>query len=643
MKCICITGAVQFDLKIIEEVLQKSGMAEPKLVQHDTSIDIDFLHNQCAAVINHEMTVDENERPNLGRFVEKLASDIFMANVNSSLWGWADNRSTQLLDFWRDYDPRLYFILVCVSPEQMLANSMSSIEETSTFEEIMESWQKYHQQLLRFHLRNPQRSILIDTTDFFRNPNLFISYIAKHWNIKIALGSDFKLPVLPKDDYLLFLAQQLCIDNRKIVSLQNELKASCLVFDEDNSVNFSADKILFSYQAAQKRTSELVLEQQAQIEQLITKNAENSELLLLELHQAHQESEHYFEQFLNKQKDFEHSQARWQRMLQRNPEHCDYESLLIKAIAKNSILWQFRNLNTAYRTISAFDFEVKITPNHTVFVFYRLSEKQDTFEIVFANNGTVQKNSIEVLSKLATSDWIFLISLIHLLQDILKQPSNLNLPADFSLDALHFGVNQFSLLLKQITPSVRYDKVVLKREQVNPDYEHLWLKLMNLSFGSRHDESFEFRLSCANVRPNVFGGYPKLEFPEDVASQSFENWFEESYDDFGAKLELRFALPDAMDISIWEQLSERDQEFVAEIIRLLPKILNELKQANVKIKRSWEDWLQMSENIAQIYAMRVLPMSIISHTKDDLDKSTNSIDKIIAELWDDLSIEDEVV
>ncbi len=401
----------------------------------------------------------------------------------------------------------------------------------------------------------------------------------------------------------------------------------------------------------------VTLEQQAQIQQLITKNAENSELLLLELHQAHQESEQYFEQFLNKQKEFEHSQARWQRMLQRHPDYCDYETLLISSISKNSTLWKFQNLNIAERTAVAFDFEVNITSNCTAFVFYRLSEnspsfirwshtleKQDTFEIAFYHDGTVQKQCVDILNALATVDLQLLTSLIHLLKDSLKQSTMPNLPIDFSISALQFGVNQFSLLLNQLAPVVRYDNVVLKREQVNPDYEHLWFDLTNLSFGTQHNPNFEFRLSCANVRPNFFGSYPKLEFPEGRASQSFEQWFEESYDDFGSKLELRFALPDAMDISIWEKFSPQDQAFVADIIRLLPTILGELKQAGVKIKRSWEDWLQMASDIAQIYAMRVLPTPTMPSTKaNSIDKPINPVDKIVAELWDDLPAKAEAV
>jgi hypothetical protein len=246
--------------------------------------------------------------------------------------------------------------------------------------------------------------------------------------------------------------------------------------------------------------------------------------------------------------------------------------------------------------------------------------------MTFNNNGSTAQQDVDVLQALGTSDWRFLGVLAHWLKTTLSNTESANLPRDLPLDALRFGVNQFILLSSQLNSALRYDHVSLKREQTNPDYEHLWLKLANVVFEDQHASDFEFRLSCANVRPNAFGGYPKLEFPQEVAQPCFDSWFEESYDDFGAKLELRFALPDAMDMGIWGKLSAHDQALVVQLIEQLPIILRELVQSGASMKRPLNDWLRMAQSIEDIFAMRVLPVEL---------EVVESIDLLALNLYDD--------
>ena len=118
-------------------------------------------------------------------------------------------------------------------------------------------------------------------------------------------------------------------------------------------------------------------------------------------------------------------------------------------------------------------------------------------------------------------------------------------------------------------------------------------------------QAFEFRLSAANVGPKRFGTHPKLEFPEHVGQAPFANWFDESYDDFGAKLELRFALPDAMDITIWGRLAAPDQAFLLAVVRQLPGMLATLQHAGTKLKRAWGDWILMANEVQRVVGLRV--------------------------------------
>jgi hypothetical protein len=787
MKCICVAGVSQPDLEHVVSILEQSGMSAALSVEKQQAMDMSSWHQHVVDMIDEEGELQGFVNP--GRFMEQMASDIFLANIKTPLWGWADTRSTLLLDFWQNYDPRVYFVLVCVSPEQLLANAMRSQDENVSVEAVMLQWQQYHQQLLRFYLRNSERSVLVSALDCVQNPSLFVSHITTQWKIKTKLPRLFTLQTPPqKDSHLLFLAQQLCADEVQIQSLQNELSATRLYLDgslksQQDSCVYSAEEVLASYVLEQKSISvaiddakqaidklisekallvkkhdeqvttfknekntietqaklateenELLLlqlhqvqeelehyflenqnkeqefqAQQAQINSLIETNTQNSnsllreleqvkqeselyfnlcqdkenesqaqqaqinhltqvietekqntgeiqianeriayitqenELLLLQLHQVQEELEHYFLQYQDRENTIKQMEGRWQRMLERSPDYFDYDSLNVNITHngkhKHVSDWTLKNINAAGRTIEAVGFSFEVSKHHTAMCFHQSVDgvscfvkwpasltDQSVFKMTFDNNGSVAQQEVDILQALGTSDWRFLGVLAHWLNTTLAKTESANLPRDLPLDALRFGVHQFILLSNQLKSALRYDHVSLKREQTNPDYEHVWLKLSNVVFEDQHAADFEFRLSCANVRPNAFGGYPKLEFPQEATQPYFDSWFEESYDDFGAKLELRFALPDAMDMGIWGELSAHDQTLVVQLIEQLPIILRELVQSGASMKRPLNDWLRMAQSIEDIFAMRVLPVEV---------EVVESIDLLALNLYDD--------
>ena len=717
MKCICVTGASQIDLENVATILYQSGMSiEQSPDDKPNAMSMASWHQHVVEMLDEEIESPIIENP--GRFLEQIASDIFLANINKTLWGWADTQSTFLLDFWQNYDPRIYFVLVCISPEQMLANAMRSQDSSVNMDMLMMQWQKYHLQLLRFHLRNAKRSVLVDASDCVNNPSLFVANVSKQWNIKAAIPRLFTQPPQAKNSYLLFLAHRLCEGEVQIHSLQNELSAVRLYLNEstpsqqDCSV-YAVEDVLASYyleqqtiataeiiaknkiddlerkgehyfeqlsniqaeltglcqsrdalneqlaqqqahtthlhqqleaisaqsaqqqhnsdeqirqlQQANETKESVIAEQQGRINHLTETNTQNSELLLLELHQAHQESEHYFEQYQEKDSILKQAETRWQRMLDRCPEYFDYDSLkvdiTVKEKNKQASYWQLKNVNAAGRTVDVFNFSFEVLDNQTAIIFYKEVEgaacfmrwpqrlaNQDFFKIIFGHNGAESQHNIDAIDALTASDWAFLRLLSRWLHRTLENPVLIDLPQDLPFEALHTVVERFILFSSELLEVLRYDDITLRREQINPDYEHLWLKLTRLSFTDQCNLDFEFRLSCANVRPNAFGVHPKLEFPQEMGEQCFDSWFEESYDDFGAKLELRFALPDAMDMTVWGKLSAHDQKLVYQLIAQLPNLLANLVQKGVKLKRPLSDWLELVGSIQQIYAMRVLPI-----------------------------------
>lgn len=99
--------------------------------------------------------------------------------------------------------------------------------------------------------------------------------------------------------------------------------------------------------------------------------------------------------------------------------------------------------------------------------------------------------------------------------------------------------------------------------------------MTNIKFESRTIPQFNYRLSSVNSNSERFGQHPRLEFHED-AKGLFDNWFIESEDDRGPRLELRFSMPDLMDIGVWRRLSPNDQLLIAATISKLPEKISEL-------------------------------------------------------------------
>lgn len=360
-----------------------------------------------------------------------------------------------------------------------------------------------------------------------------------------------------------------------------------------------------------------------QIESLNLKEKElneESEFLLLQLQQVQEELENYFHKYQEASKAVVDSHARWRRMLVRNPNYCDIESLEMEPIVgdkKHRTNWKIKGMDAVGRHISDLSFvtfiekgiaglEFSRTDNDSAGLLRWPTALYEDNNLTIAMNGdnkTSEKSALAIIG-LATSDWSLLGILINLLRSELLSPTLLKIPKTIDPTILIKALDKLQENLKAIPEVLRYDKVKLKREQVNPDYEHLWFSFENMKSQEQLIGDFDYRISCASIRPHKFGGHPKLEFPEETCKKAILSWYDESYDDYGSKLELRFALPDSMDMEVWEKISAHDQNFIHDLIRQLPEVMDDLRLNGIIPKRGWDEWLAMTRETERILAMR---------------------------------------
>jgi hypothetical protein len=110
------------------------------------------------------------------------------------------------------------------------------------------------------------------------------------------------------------------------------------------------------------------------------------------------------------------------------------------------------------------------------------------------------------------------------------------------------------------------------------------------------------RFAAASVQPGGFSRYPKVEIPKIEGTTSpFETWFEESRDDFGPKMELRFDLNrQFFDLDVWSRVSGEDRAMLISLMGSIPFMLKKMEESGVKISRSWEDWNLLASGMVEI-------------------------------------------
>ncbi len=915
MKAICITGASQTDLHPVAHFLQQAGLASPKIVRHDDPIDISLWHEQVMAMAAEDAPGDQ-PISSPGRLWEQLASEIFIANIKSKVWGWADARSTWLLDFWSQFEHRLNFVLVCVTPQQMLASAMIAGTETVSVDEVMTTWQQHHLELLRFHHRHPKRSLLVDSRECAQHPQALIEHCAAKWKLPLSAANATNTAIgqgSPEQDALAqYLAHQMCQNYPQAISLQHELAATLTPLGEAEAeaapivgtLAVPPEAIIASYRSLRDRTvelrqaqaaweeldtvntryaalqashlqekenSEIKLQESAKEGQLLLlqlrqaqddledifskheaaktqldtltqsntalsaakdalarekgdltaardaeakakaaalaahdaeakgktealaqrdalakeksaltarrdalekdvavrtqardeqaklanerlaklkesteegelllmqlhkvqeefeaiflkheaaqkhlvalnqsnaalraakdalakekgeltaardaeakgktealaqrdalakeksaltarrdalekdvavrtqardeqaklanerlaklkESTEEGELLLLQLYKVQQELENYVLQHEEGQKQLETAEARWQRMLKRNHNYCDYEGLELLSVqgeGATQTRWKLKNLETTGCSLPVFEFETILDQGVAGFVFSRPAgssspllrwpgapASQTELTLIPVATPEFARERTEALRDLALSDFDLLKTLARLLLSTLENPAALKAPAEFNADQLKTGLGRFiDLIEKHAKASLRYDHIGLKREHIDPNYESLWLSLGNAAYRDQRWPAFEFRLSCANVRPGQFGLHPKFEFAEQTGPAQLEGWFAEAHDAFGPKLELRFALPNSIDVGVWQRVSENDRKLFVALLSRLPSMLAALKATGVQLQRPWDDWTKMLKDMQRIVASRLAPPKSIT-------------------------------
>ncbi len=631
-------------------------MALPRPSQRNETLTMSSWHDQIQSRI--QQISGEQGPVELGRMWEQLASDLFVANLDQTVWGWSNVQSAALLDFWQAFDPQLRFVLVTSSAQRFIANALESGEAMPALSGLLEQWAAQHLQILQFYHRFPQKSVLADIDHCMDNPAGLLKVCQQAWQLDL---SKVHFPNQPAPKFSVvsrFLAESLIQTDKQWLPLQNELLSSATPIgtlwkqpsqigiaeavrayrDEKPQVIVSSVSIqeleqLRQAQSAlseqQKRAQELntqLDDARTQLEQSTSQlkdtqeqlkdTQEEAELLLAQLHQVQEELENYFLKYLDAKQELEVADMRWKRMLQRVPDYFNIESVeaqRIEGVETETLRWHLKGLEAAGRKlpeleltsfivdgIAGLEIPRRMGEHKVIQRWPAVAASDDALVIAWMGDAQADDKLTETLRQLGRSDWDLIQVIITALITALNTPAMLKRGEGVVLDNTPQALATLQSKLSQMPSVFRFDELTLMREQVNHDYEHLWLNFRHVAIGNKRLLDFDFRISCANLRPKVFGQFPKLEFPETSGRAAITEWFDESYDDFGPKLELRFALPESMDMQVWERLSASDREFLEALVQQMPAFLSEFETSGLKLKRGWDDWQQLVREVGRI-------------------------------------------
>jgi hypothetical protein len=516
---------------------------------------------------------------NPGRALQIALSEIFLANLDNPIqthWGWADHRNTNLLDFWHEFDDQIRFLLVVESPLHLIARLTleGALSDGESRLLVLSKWAQSVEKIISFYRSWPDICLLTNSLAWSYQESEVVNSVAT-WLALDEKEVEFKENKELQDQSLLVLSQFLKLNSE-------ELELVDQLWQQVIALSPSPDQLVVEHSAlklVEKFFAQLT-HLKTDTESLQVTNQTKSE----KIYQLQSEIKAYQKQVLSLESDREELSTTFNGL--KDESESQKDQLIKSQVELKELKEKIINLEgqlSYEKSKPQFDpsLELKLKDfeleNESTIV--QLHQVQEELEEYFLKFQEAQSHVNEEQEKLTTAN-----SKIRKLERQLKNSQSVN------------GI------------LCQYDDIQLIRYFNEPGYESIWISLENANIGTRHWPYFEFRLSAANVQPDVFSEQPHYEFPRlENSPQVFENWFAESSDELrGDRFELRFNLGEgAMDLAAWNALTKLDQAQLIALIQSIPSMLDDLAQFNDLSIRSLEEWKALNERSFELIAALV--------------------------------------
>ncbi len=219
---------------------------------------------------------------------------------------------------------------------------------------------------------------------------------------------------------------------------------------------------------------------------------------------------------------------------------------------------------------------------------------------IFPESKPVNQDANLEITSLGTSDWNASKEILSRLTSLVANSSfNHSRLKKKDLGLLRAGLIKLNQTLSNWPWVFRFDSIQLIETLQTHEYQKLTLRIENLTIGTYRWERLDY--SVATVDHNGgFGQNPRLEFPES-SKKVLTNWFPETSDGRGTRLELRFAQPDAFDWNVWAKLSNEDRLLITALVTSLPNQISILGKQDHH-KQEWLKWKDLGLLMRKILA-----------------------------------------
>ncbi len=288
MRTLILLGHPQSGGEAFEQLMVHAGMQKASVSQRQSMSPEEISHALLERAGIKSDSYQELEPHDPGLVWRDLALDLLLANRKKLLWGWYDPNAVHFLDYWKNADSAVEFVLIFSSPAFAFASALEFAGKAEDAKlELIKSWKKYNAELLRFYQRNVERCHWIDMDSLPVNPD--------YWVRKLLKDAEGGLPVEAPDKRPSPLYQLLALDllqdysdvrdlYEEIQSLANGLSGSRGDLEDRRRL---ASQALSTLSGSASQTSRI---SDGQAQEL----REENELLLLQLHQVQEELEYYF-------------------------------------------------------------------------------------------------------------------------------------------------------------------------------------------------------------------------------------------------------------------------------------------------------------------------------------------------------------
>jgi hypothetical protein len=297
MTILCITGFSNASTQMAQRALLACGMAPHLPLERDTTLDLVRWHERVSSALplsgqpTHSESADRIKQPS--RIWQQLAIDLMVANMDSANWGWAHPGAVQYLEFWAQLDSDIRFVLVCEDRQSLVCRLVEQGETPANIHTHVALWAQNHQEMLRFHLRNPNRSLLVWDAEVQSEPSKLIQRIKRDWQIPLNAALADAQALQHPTALLQYIALSILSGHPQTEHIGYELQS--LIGPSHwpaASKQIETADLIEIYGHLQERT-----ELQGQLQRALTKNKdlqEESDLLLAQLHQVQEKLEKYF-------------------------------------------------------------------------------------------------------------------------------------------------------------------------------------------------------------------------------------------------------------------------------------------------------------------------------------------------------------